>query len=400
MKAKIRVVSLFVLISFSLEQFLFAAEIKPIQIDLFQKPIVHVSFPESVASVEDVWTPPGEDRTTKSANLVYLLQDAHTNESGQINLAKTLDTLLEKEKDLKYIFVEAGVGNDSLSFLRKYASLQKRKQVATEYLKKGILHGEEYLDLTSDHNFVIWGVEDIALYQKAIDAYRAVVKDREKFQSYLSRIQSTIDTLKPRIFTPGLLSFDEKYTKYLKEETPLTDYFQILTQEAQRRDVSLFSYPHLSALNKLKDQESKIGFKKANEEQQKATQSLSADDQKELLEYAKKESPFKLGSNDHKEDKAFYTLLEEKLNKTINQYPELSKYFAYLKEAKSLNPKKILDEQKLLENEIFSVLARTQDEQVLIHCQKNLRSLQKLFDLKLTPEEYAAYKEDSKDFTI
>ena len=391
-----RLISILILTSFLIEQASFAADLKPQAVNLFQSQKLELDFnlPESVASIEDSWK--GSD----SNQTIFLLQDAHTNESGQINLAKTLDTLLKEEKGLKYIFVEAGVGDDSLSFLRKYSSLDKRKQVATEYLKKGILHGEEYLDITSNHDFVIWGVEDMTLYQKAIDAYRSVVKGREKFQSYLSRIQMTIDTLKSRIFNSALLSFDEKYAKFLKENISLTDYFQILTQEAKKRDVSLLNFPHLQSLNNLKEKESKIDFKKANEEQQKAIQFLSQEDQKELMEYAKKKSPFKLGSQDHRGDKAFYTFLEEQLAKTINQYPELSKYFIYLKEAKTLNPKKILEEQKELENEIFNILAKTQDEQILLHCQKNLRSLQKLFDLKLTPEEYALYKEDSKDFTI
>ncbi len=401
MKLKVRIVSTFLALLFSLEQLSFASgEIKPIRLDFggenyisWAKKILP-AIPESEATIEDAWK--GEN----SPFTIYLFQDAHTNESGQVNLAKTLDILFQEEKGLKYIFVEAGVGDDSLSFLRKYSSLQKRKEVATEYLKKGILHGEEYLDLTSDHDFVIWGVEDFALYQKAIDAYRSVVKDREKFQHYLSQIQTTIDTLKPRIFNPGLLSFDEKYTKFLKENISLTEYFQILIQEAKKRNTPLLNYPHLQSLNNLKEKESKIDFKKANEEQQRAIQSLSQNDQKELLEYTKKESPFKLGSNEHKEEKAFYTLLEEKLGKAVDQYPELSKYLAYLKEAKVLNPKKILEEQKQLENEIFNVLAKTPDEQTLIHCQTNLRSLQKLFDLKLTPEEYAEYKGDSKNFTI
>lgn len=389
-------ISILILTSFLIEQASFAADLKPQAVNLFQSQKLNLSFqfPESVATIEDSWKSQDSDKT------IFLLQDAHTNESGQINLSKTLDTLFKEEGDLKYIFVEAGVGDDSLSFLRKYASHEGRKQVANQYLKKGVLHGEEYLDLTSNHNFIIWGVEDLKLYQKAIDAYRSVVKDREKFQSYLAGIQMTIDTLKPRVFNSGLLSFHEKHTKFLREEISLADYFQILNQEARKRQISLLNFPDIQVLISLKEKESLIDFNKANQEQQKAIQSLPAEDQKELLEYAKKESPFKLGSNDHKEDKAFYALLEEKMAKTINQYPELSEYFAYLKVAKTLNPKKILEEQIQLEDNIFSVLAKTSDEQILLRCQRTLGFLQKLFDLKLTPDEYARYKQGSESFDI
>jgi len=467
MKPAIRLMSFLVLTTFLIEQLSFAAELKPQAVNVFEtkKLELDFKFPDSIATIEDSWkarktggaclpdrqgsriADSGQDAPSKSTihqppsnTLVYLIQDAHTNESGQINLAKTLDIILKHYQTPPipnpppipafHIFVEAGVGNDSLSFLRTHAPLEKRKQVATEYLKKGILHGEEYLDLTSDHPFTIWGVEDMTLYQQAIESYRQVVKHREKFQSYLSKIQITIHTLKPRIFNSSLLSFDEKHTQFLKEQLPLTDYFQVLTQEAEKRtmegestSLSLSNFPHLQSLNNLKEKESKIDFKKASEDQQKAIQSLSSEDQQELFEYGKKEAPFKLGNNDRKEDKAFYVLLEEKLTLLSSSkslpagrqvlsgndrghrnneltYPNLFKYFNYLKQVKSLNPKKILEEQQQLENQLFSLLAKTKDEQLLLHCQKNLRLLQKLFDLKLNPQEYKEYKQDSQSFTI
>ena len=104
MKAKIRVVSYFLLLAFSLEQVSLAAEIHPGRVNVFQKPAVHVSFSASVASVEDAFMADrkGSFSTLNASRstLIYLIQDAHTNESGQINLAKSLDILLKEEKDL------------------------------------------------------------------------------------------------------------------------------------------------------------------------------------------------------------------------------------------------------------------------------------------------------------
>src|ERR1700690_2276865 len=140
MRLKLRLVSIALLVSFFFQQVSYAAgDLKPQEFDLFQKPLVHIKLPESVAAIEDAWNAQdlGDKRqATSDKKLIYLLQDAHTNESGQINLSKTLDILLKEEKDLKYIFVEAGQGDDSLSLLRKYTTLQDRKRVAEEYLKK------------------------------------------------------------------------------------------------------------------------------------------------------------------------------------------------------------------------------------------------------------------------
>ena len=156
---------------------------KPSEIKLFEKPAARISFPESVATVEDTWIADGGLRIAERNNirhpksairdpLVYLIQDAHTNPSGQINLSKSLNHIFDQEKDLKYVFIEAGVGNNSLSGLRKLAPLAKRKQVAEEFLRKGLLHGEEYLDLTNNRPFTIWGVEEASLYTKSLEVYR------------------------------------------------------------------------------------------------------------------------------------------------------------------------------------------------------------------------------------
>jgi len=52
-------------------------------------------IPESVATLEDAWRAPVDSRIHgNDTPLVYLIADAHTNESGQINLAKTLNLLL------------------------------------------------------------------------------------------------------------------------------------------------------------------------------------------------------------------------------------------------------------------------------------------------------------------
>jgi len=390
------------------------------------------NLPESVVVIEDAWKAP-----VSAGKLVYLIQDAHTNTSGQLNSAKTLDYLFHNS-ELKYIFLEAGSGNESLSFLRKYASLEKRKQVAESFLRQGKLQGTEYLDLTSDHSFTLWGVEDLGLYGKSVSAYGEVVKNRKKFEGYLLKIETAVKVLKPKIYNPFLFSFDEKYQKFQsatkasadpsfggKGEMSLTDYFSTLTFEAQKHSIPLSAYPSLTALNKLKELESKIDFKKANQEQQKAIQSLSPEDQKELL--ASSQIAFKLGNKDNPAQKAFFALLEEKLSSVIARspkgdeaisvakiaslttiarndigslYPNLSQYLSYLKASKQIDPKAILEEQTLLEKEVFRALSTNHDEESLIMISKDLECLRKLLNLTLTPNEYEEYRQNKKAFDI
>jgi len=73
----------------------------------------------------------------------------------------------------------------------------------------------------------LWGVEDKELYLKSLESYRTITKKKDKFQTYLNKIDSTIKTLKPKIYNPRLLSFDETHEAFLKERIPLTEYFEV-----------------------------------------------------------------------------------------------------------------------------------------------------------------------------
>ncbi len=356
-------------------------------------------IPESVATIEDAYqVPQGSDPRHQSVGgqasgtkTVILIQDAHTNTSCQLNESKLFAILFSHAPSKQAggtptVFTEAAQGNVNLTFLRDKASLFKRKQIANEYLQKGLLHGIEYLDLTSDHNFKIEGVEDPALYFKSLQVYKDSVKKRDSFDRYLTEIESTISVLKSKLLNPFLLSFLNTKDK---QKDNLSDYIQTLINQAQILNLDLSKYPTIQHLQSLKALESKIDFKLASAEQQKATQSLSVEDQKELSSL----SVSKLTMKDSQ--RGFFLLLEEKLKDQIKNYPNLSQYFKYLDQSKSLSPKDLLNEQKSLESQVLKALATNQDEEKLLLSIKTLSYYKKLFFLTLTPEEYQDSKQEN-----
>ncbi len=406
-RRKLRVLSAVVAASFLVQDLSFAAiQMKPSELALFPKSIPSIELPRSVATVGESYQADG--RISGKDKTFILIQDAHTNESAQMNIARSLKTIIEKEK-IRFVFLEAADGNNSLALVRDKAPEKKRQQVAREYLRKGVLDGSEYLDITADPSldFIPWGVENKELYWQSLKAYEKVAKGREKFHAYLNEVARAIETLKPRIFGASLQEFDQKRQQFLKEKMPLTDYIEVLMQQMKFRNIAVTHYPHLLALSKLKDKEKSIDFNKANEEQADAMNTLSAEDQEILQEAAMggKDAPFKLSMQDHKTQKAFYALLEEKMvtrspGHQVTSYPELLKYFEYLKEAEKISPKDILTEQKLLEEEIYALLAKTEDERALHQADEAQRFLVKLFSLTVTPDEFRAYKKDKESYSV
>ncbi len=298
------------------------------------------SLPETVVKLEDAWKaclPVGKG--PDPSGTVILIQDAHTNPSGQMNLAKTLDLVLSSRRDLSatHIFLEAGTGDDSLSYLRKNGSLKDRQQIAMKYLKKGELHGEEYLDLTSNHNITLWGVEDKVLYLKALRDYKVVASQRSKFQNTLDKIKVTTQVLKPRILNPLLLSLEDSRQKFQKGELSFTEYADFLLT-LQKSVESSHTYSHLTKLGKFKGLEQKLAARKVSARHQKAIVSR------------------------------------------------------LLKASKALDYAQVLSEQKALELELFQALIQNEEERRFIDCIKLQEFYRKLFNFSLTPEEYKEFK--------
>ena len=247
--------------------------------------------------LQDLGHAAGEIASSPSAprndKVIYLIQDAHTNPSAQLSIAKTLEALLsaegarlpdrqgsaalfggEKEK-IQTVFLEGGFGDVSLAGFKSKASLQKRREVGLNYLRKGELSGAEYFNLVSDKDFSLWGVEDEALYWKSLEIYRQVASKRSKWRDYLGKVENTASTLKPRIFNEALYVFDENREKFLKKEITFTAYLLILMETAKNAGLDPGNFYTLNGLAALKEKEAAIDFQKASEEQLQFTEAES-----------------------------------------------------------------------------------------------------------------------------
>ena len=401
-----RSVSALLLFSFLLQDISYAnpdpatlARVFPVQISVPR-------FPQSVAVVEDFWASAGATR--RFAPTIYLVHDAHANESAQLNIAKALGVLLDDFQKgdpagRPYIFLEAGTGNASLSFLRRYGTPERRESVAKKYLKRGYLQGPDYLDITSDRPLMLWGVEDKALYRESLECYKTLAGKREFLNAYLDKVERALKTLKPKLFHPLLMRFDEAREDYLKNRISLTDYFDVLLREAARLGIRADLFPNLSRLKTIREKELAIDFKKADDEQVQAAASLSPNDQCELVEAsAKARETYRLDASNHAESKAFFAMLREKLlaqrSAGLNlRYVELFKYLDYLREIQSLDSALLLSEIDSLEGMVFDSLAGTTrripsavDEKTLVQITKSLEILRRLVNLKATSADLEA----------
>jgi hypothetical protein len=359
-------------------------------------------IPEEFGTVEEVYRSPGHQVT---GHQLFLIQDAHVNESAQRNIAKIIDQLIEKEK-IKTVFLEAGTGDDSLSDKRLLADAKRRLDVSERFLRKGYIQGPDYLDINSDKKFQLWGVEDKKLYYEAVGLYHDLVKNRETANAFVDRIERALRSLKPRLFNSQLLEFDKKREAYLSNIHTLTDYFKTLSDVAKEKHVSLLAYPNFLMLKEVQEKEAAIDFKKANEEQQAAIESLPVGDQKELREILRSTARGleKVGAENTRKLTDYYTKLKEVLvtkspGHQVTSIAELDKYFEYLRAVQKIRHESLLEELEEIEGHVYTALVTTDEERSLVEITHVKEVLGRLVNLKANASDIGQIKQNPEKFT-
>ncbi|MBF0254752.1 MAG: hypothetical protein HQL11_06500, partial [Candidatus Omnitrophica bacterium] len=254
----------------------------------------------------------------------------------------------------------------------------------------------EYLNITGEHDFVLWGVENPGLYDEGLKLYGDIAAKRDGLLSYVAKMRRTAEAVKGRIYGPELLAFDTVRQSYRKGLLPLTTYADELKSAALKAGIAMRQYANLRHLDELGRLEAGIDFEKAAREQAEAL-ALFSDEDREVLDEAVKDganAPLKLQGHDEKTTRAFYGFLKEKLPTTGKTFGELEKYLHYRERTQALNAGTVLDELQGLERSVVETLTANDDERMLIRVAEGIERLAKLLELKVTPEEFAEYRKD------
>ena len=340
-----------------------------------------------------------ETHQDNTANkLIIHIQDAHTNISGQQNIAKLIEGLIRDHK-LRTVYIEGGTKDDSLSFLRPLASLEKRAQVAKKYLFKGELNGAEYLNLSTDHDMRILGVEDIDLYLESLRTYASVVERREHLLEYLNGVLKQVDALKTDLFPRVVQDFDRSIQDFEQKKISFIDYHKILRETAARSGTDLEVFPNITGLGKLQVLESKVDFVRANQEQDALLGRLAKDaDGEDWRALAGQIDKLR---RDSLTPTSFYEeLLAHAAQQKISnsEFPNLLDYIKYLHAYSQINLPKLLDEFKALEKEIYRKSLTDEDAHYLHEVDLHVRTLLSAVSLQISTADFDAYAARDKEF--
>jgi len=365
-------------------------------------PVVPPEPPKPLASV-DALTIPTQHGSIKDtyvahpdAPMILHIQDAHANYEAQKHLASILEHLVQKY-GLSLVLVEGGSRNDSLSYMRSYAPIEKRREVAEQFLKAGKISGENYLDLTTDYAFTVYGVEKPELYDQNMSAFLKVEQAQPPAKLALANYRTAIEQLKATRYPQEVKDLEAKEAAVERDEESLTTHYQRLSAEADARKVDLAPYPNVQQFLQVSRLEQTIDFKEVERERGKVleelTKTLPKDELQGLLDRSLqiKKGIATAGS--------FYRALRAKLTPAqLAAYPQVSAYCDYLAKFEAIDHSALFSEVEALTEAIKESYFTTAEQRTLARIAKDVGVLTDLVELKLIPEKHDYYESHRATF--
>lgn len=338
-----------------------------------------------------------ELHTGTNGKLIIHIQDAHSNYSGQMNMAQALEEMIG-HTGIQTVLVEGSSGEVTLRETKKIADNKTWKIAANKMLLQGMIAGEEYLNLTTDLPIRLMGIEYQDMYNENLQSYARMVEQRQIVLEYLSVIERKLEVLKQ-------LSYPEKLKEYEQKINGLDDdefrqsYEVLMAFARQSDDPGLGEYPEIRKLELIKSIESEIDFEAANREQMQLVAELKTagfkDDVSRILESTKKGKK----SSDTQQGVLMSLMnLAESANLPVDQYLNLTVYQSYLESFSELKIDVLLLEINQYEDAFYRRVLEDEDARRVRILDRYTRLLRKAFEVKLSSDEFELLRINRPDF--
>jgi hypothetical protein len=330
-------------------------------------------------------------RDKNPKGLIIHIQDIHCNYEGQLNMARLINDIVRRY-GVKLILVEGGSGNDSLTYMRNYASQETRYKVADDYLRQAKISGEEYLDICSDLPIQIQGIENNELYQANVDVFWKIEGFRAKADSYLDALDNVVINLKRRLYPPDLKKLDEAIVAYNANTMTLFDYVLGIDSLMKKLSFDISPYPQTKDFVDIARAKENVDLQAAEVERSVAineiSSSLSAKEKELLLAKLKALKASRIKQTE------FYEMLESFALKTgydLKEKKNLYGYISYIKKYEAADLAAFLRERSDVEDALAGKLFTDENQKRLYYISKEIPILRDFLSIELTPQDYTYF---------
>ncbi|MFC1807979.1 FHA domain-containing protein, partial [Candidatus Omnitrophota bacterium] len=366
------------------------------------------SLADKIDSLSDLCVPDELGRVIDSFKgatdkVVIHIQDRHIDPVAQFNISKTLDNLISRH-NIKLLCLEGGSDELDTTFYDNIPDDDPKKRVSEFFVKQGIFTGAEYFKIVNKDIYLrAVGVEDNETYFQHIATYKKTRADKENILAMLNAIDKALSEIKRKTYTKDLKFLDKLSRSYISKQIQLSDYVKSLAKYAKRKKLDVSKYEDFYKFSALLEKETKIDFKKAEEEREKLIKQLSDSlDKEQLTTLLQKSLDYRLSKISALE---FYTYLESISQVSGNwllvtrDYDNLALYIEYLKLSHDINHLNVFDETDLVGEEVKIALCESETQKELVLFSKAVVMLQDLYHLRLTRKklEYLNHRDEHFD---
>ena len=352
-----------------------------------------ITIPKNIGSIK-------EEHKGSNGKLVIHIQDAHCNYEAQTNIAKILGYLI-KEHNINLVAVEGADGVVNTSWFKAFPDAAIRKDVADYFMRKGEITATEFLSITTDYPFTIYGVEDKKYYIRNLTSFLESYPHKEEFRRFFKNVKSALARLKKFIYTEELAELDRTIIRHEEEGIAFGEYIEYLNKLSGSRGISLKEYKNVGLLVKSLKYEKDIDFKAVNEERagliDRLSKKLSKDSLSKLVNKASEFKQDKIGTE------IFHSYLVNlaKKNKIpiTGEYQNLNSYIIYSHIYGKIDNEKLFDEKGALVKALKEKMFVNESQKTLDKLWANVNIMLAFAEINLLNKDYEYYLADKDGFT-
>ncbi|MDR1195786.1 MAG: hypothetical protein LBL00_04825, partial [Endomicrobium sp.] len=329
----------------------------------------------------------------KSDKLIVQIQDLHSHEETQRNIASII-SFLEAKYKIDNVYVEGAVGNVNTAWLANIENEAVKTSVINSLMAEGILTGAEYYSVMSGKTNILKGIEDKDAYLENFNRLIKINNSKEEIKAAFPEIRELLSFLENKYYGNDNKKISRMIKKYQTGEISFEKYFLYMMKKAQAKNIYFGFYPSLISFGNIIKSQSQLNRNKINTD---ITAFL--EDLKKNISFAEYKD---LISNSGKPETEaiFYFKLAEIYDKYeySGKYTELAKFLRFINLNQNINPLDLVREEKELLREVKEKYSVTDIERDLIFLSDFLDLTESFLDNKVTSPEYKYFERELPRF--
>jgi hypothetical protein len=317
---------------------------------------------------------------------VYLIQDIHQNAQAQGNIARAIQSLIEKG-GTEFVALESAFGPIDLSRFARFPDQESVQEGAKYLMGQNRISGPVLAVFSSSSLVPLIGVDDRAHYLANVDAYRRSLPGSTEIKTRWAQAKQSLQEQKKRVFNSRLATFDGNVEAYQDGHLSLGDYIESVPIPIDP------GFPQAVKFIEAHRREKKIDFKRVETDRTSLVRELA--DRLTPNQYS---SLVDLGAA-YREGRIRYAGIYTHLSALcrdasihLTRYPALNEYIRYVVLADGIDAERLFTEIHRLEKKGYDAVAVTPAEKSLVKESRSHRLTGKLLDFSLTREEWDEYE--------